>query len=70
MIAFVLNTIPTAQARARHGVVNGHSMTFKSDRQVANEQTLDALLASHAPAVPLDGGVVLEFDWQSHRGRK
>ena len=61
MIAFVLNTIPTAQARARHGVVNGHSMTFKSDRQVANEQTLDALLASHAPAVPLDGGVVLEF---------
>lgn len=36
-------------------------MTFKSDRQVANEQTLDALLASHAPAVPLDGGVVLEF---------
>lgn len=52
---------PHGTSRARHGVVNGHSMTFKSDRQVANEQTLDALLASHAPAVPLDGGVVLEF---------
>ena len=61
MLSFVLPCVPTAQARARHGVVNGHSMTFKSDRQVANEQTLDALLASHAPAVPLDGGVVLEF---------
>lgn len=61
MISFVLNTIPTAQARARHGVVNGHSMTFKATSQRANEQTLDALLAPHAPAAPIMGAVVLEF---------
>ena len=61
MLSFVLPCIPTAQARARHGVVNGHSMTFKSDAQRANEQTLDALLAPHAPTAPLSGGVVLEF---------
>ncbi len=61
MIAFVLPCIPTAQARARHGVVNGHSMTFKSGAQRANEQTLDALLAPHAPETPLMGAVTLEF---------
>lgn len=61
MIAFTLNAIPTAQARARHGVVNGHSMTFKATSQRANEQTLDALLAPHAPAAPIMGAVVLEF---------
>lgn len=61
MIAFTLPIIPTAQARARHGVVNGHSMTFKSTSQRANEQTLDALLAPHAPAAPIMGAVVLEF---------
>lgn len=61
MISFVLNTIPTAQARARHGVVNGRSMTFKADSQRANEQTLDALLAPHAPEVPMAGAVTLEF---------
>lgn len=61
MISFVLNTIPTAQARARHGVVNGHSMTFKADSQRANEQTLDALLVPHAPTAPMVGAVVLEF---------
>lgn len=61
MIAFTLNTIPTAQARARHGVVNGHSMTYKSGPQRAAEQTLDALLAPHAPTAPMVGAVVLEF---------
>lgn len=30
MIAFTLSIIPTAQARARHGVVKGRSMTFES----------------------------------------
>lgn len=44
IIAFTLSCIPTAQARARHGVVNGHSMTYKSGPQRAAEQTLDALL--------------------------
>ncbi len=61
MIAFTLPIVPTAQARARHGVVNGHSMTFKSGAQRANEQTLDALLAPHAPETPLMGAVTLEF---------
>lgn len=61
MIAFTLNTIPTAQARARHGVVNGHSMTYKSGPQRAAEQTLDALLAPHAPTAPMVGAVELQF---------
>ncbi len=61
MIAFTLPIVPTAQARARHGVVNGHSMTFKSDVQRANEQTLDALLSRYAPAAPMSGAVALEF---------
>lgn len=61
MIAFTLPIVPTAQARARHGVVNGHSMTFKSDAQRANEQTLDALLSRYAPAAPMSGAVALEF---------
>ncbi|WP_165178155.1 hypothetical protein [Desulfovibrio sp. ZJ369] len=30
MIAFTLSCIPTAQQRARHGVVNGHSATCKT----------------------------------------
>lgn len=42
-------------------MVNGHSMTFKADSQRATEQTLDALLAPHAPAAPIMGAVVLEF---------
>lgn len=61
MISFVLNTIPTAQARARHGVVNGRSMTYKSGPQRAAERTLDALLAPHAPKEPMTRAVVLEF---------
>lgn len=48
MIAFTLPIVPTAQARVRHGVVNGHSMTFTSVAQRANERTLDALLARYA----------------------
>ena len=61
MIAFTLPIVPTAQARARHGVVNGHSVTFKSDRQKANEQSLDGLLSRYAPAAPMSGAVALEF---------
>lgn len=61
MIAFTLNCVPTPQARARHRSVKGHSVTYKADGQRANEQTLDALLAPHAPAAPMAGAVVLEF---------
>lgn len=61
MIVFTLPCVPTAQARARHGVVNGHSVTYKAGAQRVNEQTLDALLAPHAPEVPLAGAVELQF---------
>ena len=60
-LSFVLPCVPTAQARARHMVRAGRGVTYKSAGQQANERTLEALLAPHAPAVPLDGGVVLEF---------
>ena len=60
-IAFVLNCIPTPQARPRHAVMHGYSRTYKSATQVSNERTLDALLAVHAPDTPLQGAVSLEF---------
>lgn len=60
-LAFTLHCLPTAQARARHGVVNGRSMTYKSAPQRAAERTLEALLAPHAPEVPMSGAVALEF---------
>lgn len=62
MLKFRLNCIPTAQARARHGrTKSGLPMTFKSANQKANERTLEALLAPHAPKTPLAGPLVLEF---------
>lgn len=60
-MSFVLPCVPTAQARARHTVRGGHSVTYKSGQQQANERTLDALLAPHAPEAPLSGPVFLEF---------
>lgn len=62
MLKFRLNCIPTAQARARHGrTKSGLHVTFKSANQRANERTLEALLAPHAPKAPLQGPLVLEF---------
>lgn len=62
MLNFRLNCIPTAQARARHGrTKSGLHVTFKSANQKANERTLEALLAPHAPKTPLAGPLVLEF---------
>ena len=62
MLKFRLNCIPTAQARARHGrTKSGLNVTFKSANQRANERTLEALLAPHAPKQPLSGPLVLEF---------
>lgn len=62
MLKFRLNCIPTAQARARHGrTKSGLHVTFKSANQRANERTLEALLAPHAPRSPLQGPLVLEF---------
>lgn len=60
-LVFTLNTIPTPQARPRHTVMHGFSRTYKSATQRANESTLDALLAMHAPETPFDGPICLEF---------
>lgn len=70
MISFVLNTTPTAQARTKNGArivrgedgeIKAHSTTYKTQKQRSVEQTLDALLAPHAPASPIMGAVVLQF---------
>ena len=58
---FLLPCVPTAQARVRHAAPHGLSIAYKSDRQEANELTLDALLARHAPKTPFTGAVMLEF---------
>ena len=60
-IVFELNVTPTPQARPRHTVMHGFSRTYKSAAQRANESTLDALLAMHAPKTPFTGPVYLEF---------
>lgn len=62
MLKFRLNCTPTAQARTRHGrTKTGLHVTFKSQSQQANERTLEALLAPHAPKTPINGPLVLEF---------
>ncbi|MDD2966622.1 MAG: RusA family crossover junction endodeoxyribonuclease [Desulfovibrionaceae bacterium] len=61
VLEFTLNCIPTPQARARHAVRCGHAVAYKAQRQRDVEATLDALLAPHAPAVPLSGAVELAF---------
>lgn len=52
-IRFIINTAPTAQARPRHAVRGGFSVTYKSKQQKNNEQTLEDLIAPHAPKEPL-----------------
>lgn len=61
MLKFYLPITPTPQARARHAVIGGHSMTYKSPAQKGNEATLDACLLKHAPEKPLEGALVLAF---------
>lgn len=51
-IRFIINTAPTAQARPRHAVRSGFSVTYKSKQQKTNEQTLEALIAPYAPKEP------------------
>ncbi len=60
-LSFTLNAVPTPQARPRHTMVGGFSRTYKTAEQKRNEQTLDALLAAHAPETPIRGAVSLEF---------
>ena len=58
---FVLNCVPTAQARTRHAVRGGHSVAYKSVGQKRAEAVLDDLLSPRAPQKPLEGPLVLEF---------
>lgn len=61
MISFTLNCTPTAQARVRHAVRNGHAVAYKSDAQKANEATLEASLTPHTPLNALEGALELFF---------
>ncbi|MDY0258488.1 MAG: RusA family crossover junction endodeoxyribonuclease [Desulfovibrio sp.] len=51
--------VPKAQMRARHGVVNGFSRTYKDKRQVVEEEALMALLGPYQPAQPMQGQLLL-----------
>ncbi len=55
----VVRIVPKAQMRARHGVVNGFSRTYKDKRQAAEEEALMALLGPYQPAQPLQGQLLL-----------
>jgi len=62
MLKFRINTTPTAQQRARHGTTkNGLHIAFKSEKQRANERTLEALLQPYVPEFAWSGPLVLEF---------
>ncbi len=62
MLSFILNCVPTAQARARHmRTKSGLAIAYKSESQKANEATLEALLAPHAPKAPFTCAIYLEF---------
>ncbi len=60
-ISFIINTAPTAQARPRHAVRGGFSVTYKSEQQKNNEQTLEALIAPYAPKEPFKNAVSINF---------
>lgn len=61
-LAFVLRCIPTAQQRPRHMTTpQGYHRAYKSGRQEANEQTLQALLLPHVPQAPIEGALELAF---------
>lgn len=56
---FTVAIVPKAQMRARHGVVNGFSRTYKDPKQAKEEQALMACLVQFVPAVPMDGPLLL-----------
>ena len=60
-IRFIINTAPTAQARPRHAVRSGFSVTYKSEQKKTNEQTLEALIAPYAPKEPFNNAVSINF---------
>lgn len=52
-IKFTLNVIPTAQQRPRVTRFGAH----KSKTQIANENTLEAMLLEHMPKTPFSGAI-------------
>lgn len=58
-VKMTIPIVPKAQMRARHGVVNGFSRTYKDPKQAKEEQVLMACLVQFVPAVPLDGQLLL-----------
>lgn len=59
MIKFTIPIVPTAQMRARHGVVHGFSRTYKDEKQEARENVLMTFLAKFQPATPMQGELLL-----------
>ena len=55
----IIPIVPTAQMRARHGVVNGFSRTYKDKMQAQRENALMALLAKFQPLEPMQGELLL-----------
>lgn len=47
-----LYVVPTAQGRARHAVINGKAMTYKSKRQKDNERELELAMLKFKPQEP------------------
>lgn len=61
-IDFTVRCIPTAQQRPKHmRTKTGMDITYKSDTQKMNENTLEALLMPYVPEKPLSGGIELQF---------
>jgi Holliday junction resolvase RusA-like endonuclease len=56
-IEFTISCIPRGQTRARHAVVAGHSRTYKSKEQQADERTLEAIMYEFKPPNPLAGAI-------------
>ena len=55
----VVKIVPKAQMRARHGVVNDFSRTYKDKKQAAQEEALMALLVPYQPKEPMQGPLLL-----------
>lgn len=54
MYGFILNILPTAQARPRF---TGRGFAYKSKEQRANEDTLAACLLPYKPTAPFEGAL-------------
>ncbi len=61
-VDFTIRCVPTAQQRPKHmRTKTGKDITYKSDAQKANENTLEALLLPYVPKSPFSGGIELQF---------